>query len=419
MQGTGYFAGLLFGAAALLGSCGGSNSNLSFRLVRHVPIDEQEHTLRYAPLHITALSPNRIAFEVASGVSIYNTHTGQPVRRFAPDAALDRQLLERCRATDSARGIAYQPTVTRNELQGIESDGLFSPGSRIEGYYYAANRFYLLYAVRVSYAYRTEAQLLAAMGADSGDAARQLRTALEQPGVGADIFVQQGYRQFLLETDSLFRLLHTCWVDETALPRSRWGDYSLNLNKGFVVHNNTLYCNAHNQASIYRLPDTMLLVDRDSLPLLVALELGETVRWKGEVLRTCDIPNFRTTALEHNRRMWCFREHNGTLFSQTHVGWFAVPGGQRCAQQPVYATTEQPFGDFDVLEAGFIYGTARQNTPLDSAFRLRVMATGQTTPVFDTLMPGGCFFDVAASNYFFINPKEGRYFIDVYERNGG
>jgi hypothetical protein len=233
-------------------------------------------------------------------------------------------------------------------------------------------------------------------------------------------FISTERRFFFVETDSLFAIQAIHFFDYTNLPKSKWGKYIFMPESGFIVQGSSIYAPAHNQESLFHIPDTMRLFDRDSLTLVAEMEINNPMKWKGEMLNTSNILGFQIKALRHydNSNRFCRTEEG--LLVQTYCGWYSIPDKKRFHHQPVYTKNEDRTGDFDYTK-NYLFYSAKDSThkEVNSTVLFRVIPANQSLPIFDTTMTGGGYFGKQANAtdrlYYFINPSGDNYYIDVYQ----
>lgn len=395
-------------AAALLFSCSGRNSGITFELIRHIPLDESKTLLQYSPQHIFAIGNDRIVALTGASATIYNTYSGKQLRAFVADTLLDNQLLDQCREADSLRGMVYH----EREPFDSTAEGIFSGLSRVQGLYACDDKIYMIYYVALQYHFRSYKDYAAIYGNPLDSISARANTMAKQYPIEEIVIAES--RVFLIETDTLFNIKQTSQIEFRSLPKSKWGQYHFLPELGFAVQNNSVFALAHNQDALFVLPDTMRLFARDSLTLLAEMKIEKQLSWVSEKLNTASVKGYNVFAPEHTRQNIRFRNVNDTLLFQSSAGWYSV-NGNKYHQQPHYQPGETQSGDFDYLQNCMIYTAKNSAKHIDSVFRFQVVTASDQTVVKDTLMNGGGVFGKSSNQYMFINRSGEQYFIDVYE----
>ncbi|MFN8715046.1 MAG: hypothetical protein ACK5Z2_19510 [Bacteroidota bacterium] len=395
-------------AAALLFSCSGRNSGITFELIRHIPLDESKTLLQYSPQQVFAIGDDRIVALTGASATIYNTYSGKQLRAFTADTVLDNQLLNQCRAADSLRGMVYH----KREPFDSTAEGIFSGLSRVQGLYACDDKIYMIYYVALQFHFRSYADYAAVFGKPQDSLTAKANAAARNYPI-EDVVIAES-RVFLIETDTLFTVKQTSQIEFRSMPKSKHGQYHFLPEMGFAVDNNSVFAMAHNQDALFILPDTMRLYTRDSLTLLAEMKIGKQLSWIGEKLNTAAVKNYVVYAPEHTRQNIHFRNVNDTLLFQSSAGWYSF-NGHKYHLQPEYNPGEMQTGDFDYQENCMIYSAKNPAKSIDSMFRFQIVTTNDKAVVKDTLMNGGGVFGKSNNQYFFINSSGEHYFIDVYE----
>jgi hypothetical protein len=395
-------------AAALLFSCSGRNSGISFELIRHIPLDESKTLLQYSPQQIFAIGDDRIVALTGASATIYNTYSGKQLRAFAADTVLDNQLLNQCRAADSLRGMVYH----KREPFDSTAEGIFSGLSRVQGLYACDDKIYMIYYVALQYHFRSYKDYAAIYGKPLDSISARANAMAKQYPVEEMVIAES--RVFMIETDTLFNVKQTSQIEFRTMPKSKWGQYHFLPELGFAVQNNSVFAFANNQDALFILPDTMRLFTRDSLTLLAEMKIGKQLSWVGEKLNTSSVKGYEVLAPAHTRQNIRFRNVNDTLLFQSSAGWYSV-NGHKYHLQPEYNPGEMQTGDFDYQENCMIYSAKNPAKSIDSMFRFQIITANDKAVVKDTLMNGGGIFGKSNHQYFFINTSGEQYFIDVYE----
>lgn len=396
--------------------CMNQGNNFKFNLLRHVQIDETDHIIKRPPETISCISTNRIAILSEGIVCIYDVLNGKLIRKFKPDTLLDDRLLAMTHPIDSSRGIIYRPRSPSADTS-IDRMDIFSQLSHVDNFYYEVNRFYIIYTASVETSF-TNYAAFSNQFSDSNDSL-SLKLKQQTQLLPIENFISVQRRTFLIETDSLFAIHAIHFLDDATIPKSKWGTYAFMPESGFIVKGQSIYAPAHNQLTMFHLPDTMPLFDRDSLALIAEMKIDNPLKWEGEVLNTSNIPGFRTKAREHYANAHRFCQTEEGLLVQTYCGWYIIPEKERFHHQPMYNKNEDRTGDFDYIKKCMLY-SAKDSTQKEEKKRVvfKVVAEDQTNPIFDTTMIGGGYFgksiDAAGRLYYFINPSGENYYIDVY-----
>lgn len=412
MKGAGVFSWVLLFTAALLCSCGGGSGAIRFTHTGHVQVDESTRIIRSLPQHIAATGQNQIAFVASGALGVYDCKTGKTVRTFASSDSLNTALRKISWPYDSARGIVYLPPDT---AANKADDDLFKPFFGVEAFDYSNNTFYIVYKISIDWHYRTLALAAESLFGSAGDAAEQTKKLLQTPGLTAENFQSFGSAQFLIETDSVFRIRRIRYINEQDTLRKPKGYAFCSLTLGFSVHQHSIFCTAYDYPLLFTLPDSQPISAADSLLLVAQLGMNESIGWKQALLRTSDIAGYNSLIHEHTRHRLAFAQTGNQLLVQTVAGWYMLPEKKPFSLQPEYSEKEKLFADFDVQQNLLLYSVHREEIESDTAIQFRIYDAEADKLVFTKAMNGGAYFGKSANTYYFINRSGEQYFIDTYQ----
>jgi hypothetical protein len=404
---------LVFGwlMAVVLMGCGGQA--VSFILVNHQKIDESELIIRHIPEQVYAISSSRLSMNNGGALCIYNPQTGELVRQFKRSAKFDDYLKSLHHVDDSIAGKLYVPIDTT-----IEGEGVFSHKSKAISYCWADNRFYIVYQVAVAYYYATKEQWAKSYGEPDNETRKKYISHALQAGTDPKEEISMSGNLYLVVTDSLFNTVHAEYFEDKELPRSPFGRYIPIHLKGITVHNGVLYTPAQNRENMFAVPYETILNTKDSVCLLVKYELGQKLKFKGEVLNSYMIPEYSVSGLDNLAQTRNFCTDGDILYLKTPMGFYSVEKHQRINDNPILRKNEKWFSDFAYKQKeNLLLCNVLRNEYIkeDTAIQFRLYDLKKQVVLFDTTMTGGGYFSATGNLYYFVNRDKEHYYIDTYK----
>jgi hypothetical protein len=397
--------------AVVLMGCGGQA--VSFQLVNHQKMDETTIILRHIPEQIHSISPTRLSMNNSGKLCIYNPQTGQLVRKFATNTTLDDSLKNLHKFSDSLAGKIYIPIDT-----SFEEEGVFSHKSKVLSYCWADNHFYIVYEVAVAYYYATKDQWAKSYGTPDNETRRKAIAHALNPETDPKEEIKMSGNDYLIVTDSLFRVVRAEYFDDTRLPRSAFGRYIPMPLKGICVYNGAFYTPAQNRENMFAVPYETILNTKDSVCLLVKYELGQKLKFKGEVLNSYMIPEYSVSGLDNLAQTRNFCTDDDILYLKTPMGFYSIEKLQRINDNPILGKNEKWFSDFAYKQReNLLLCNVLRNEYIkeDTAIQFRLYDLNKQTVLFDTTMTGGGYFSATGNLYYFVNRDKEHYYIDTYK----
>ncbi len=394
--------------AVVLMGCGGRA--VSFQLVNHQKMDESELILRHIPEQIQAVSSTRLTMNNSGALCVYNPLTGQLVRQFKTNTRLDDSLKSLHRISDSLAGVVYVPIDTADEGEGV-----FSHKSKVLSYCWADSQFYIIYQVAVAFYYQTNEDWAKSYGvADNETRRKAIAHALDKANNPKEEISMTSNNYFIV-TDSLFNIQHAELFSDKNLPRSPFGRYITTSLKGITVFNGSLYTPAQNRENMFAVPYETILNTKDSVCMLVKFDFDKTLKFRGEVLNSYMIPEYKVTGLDNLGQTWNFSTDNNRLYAKTQMGFYDVEQQQRIQGNPTLTRNEKWFADFNYKQDQsllFCNVLRKDIVQTDTAIQFRLYDLQKQAVLFDTTMTGGGYFSATGNLYYFVNRDKEHYFID-------
>ncbi|TND08008.1 MAG: hypothetical protein FD123_2691 [Bacteroidetes bacterium] len=339
---------------ALALSCGDRQNASSFTLTpaAQVNIDEQEQVLNLLPTHAELLSDSLFAayFMDKRAVYVYNIYTGTLHGTTQNlDGALNFDSL--------MRGVMTKAELDSMDIlpPALQDEDVPSSGG-LQTFSVAGGKLYCFYSVPYRYKPKTEKGRQAILDMMPGNLREEYtRKNLDVTG--------DGYKAFLVETDSRIQIRSVTEIQYENFPRTKYGAYHIMPNGGFYVHDGVLYARIYDQADMLMPASAKKIKSSDSLPMIGRLKRSDNrFGWQHEVLNTSAIDDYSFPPVYYGFSSLSFREKNDTLLLSCEGGIFTLPEGKKYLLQKKLEPGEVSMGAFEIHNGRILY-TAGKPSP--------------------------------------------------------